>query len=140
MTTTDGILSVQTDTLTRICEAGHVGENVWVGINWTNGEIDEAVLVVELDPYCDVDTVTCDGKTFALEFDNEIIGATVANYGHLPRDNRPPLSVALRYVIEFDAQLSESGWPVGGKWTWGGMRGRPEKRNPEDFYERWRTA
>lgn len=133
-----GVIAVRMRNLATLCDLPLPIHEPWYGIRWVDGEIDQSVLEAHLDPYSDVDVLSQNGATYSLEFDNELLTDAVEGDDRLPRENRPCLETAVRSRIEFDACLSADGFPVGGKWTWGGMRGRPTKRQPTDFYERWR--
>lgn len=107
------------------------------GFEWLDGEIADPIIVAITDGYYDCDEVSYEGKKFPLIFSEEELTSVVKYLHQLPRGERPSAELSLRYYIEFDAFFDPDELRVGGKWTWGNRAFRPEKRNPEEFLQKW---
>ncbi len=140
----EGVHTLEGSTLSEICADGCIvfdRSEHWVefGVRWADGELAEDVLVVDTDGYYDgPDQIEFSGQKYSLEFGEDLLKDALVSFNNTSTKNRPSAEIFLRYMIEFDAALEPRTERVGGKWVWGGMRGRPEKREPKDFHKRWR--
>lgn len=142
MSPEQGVISAKVMSLADLCDGmvpiGQKERWFEFGIRWVDGEIANDILVLETDGYCEVeDSVDFQGQFYELEFGEDLLRDTLKYNARLGETKRPNLTVALRYHVEFDAFLELGQTRTGGKWSWGGGRGREEKRKPEDFLAVW---
>lgn len=145
MTPDQGVLSARLMTLAQLCSGSLVlgKEDRWLefGIRWADGELADDVLQLETDGYAEVDDVVqFDGTSYSLEFGEDLLGSVLKFNADIGPTERCNNTISLRYCIEFDAYFVPGQTNVGGKWTWGGGRGRKTKRMPEEFLKVWDCA
>ncbi|KAJ56062.1 hypothetical protein ACMU_09900 [Actibacterium mucosum KCTC 23349] len=143
MNSEQGLLSVQRVSFVRIAsgtfgtgeDAGNWNE---FGIRWEDGEIAEDAVLCVTDGYYDgEDGIEFEGLTYSLEFSGDTVGDVIKRLGALPQSKRPQNHIALRYYVEFDAYFDPDVPRVGGRSSWGRRGGRPDKRDPDDFWIKW---
>ncbi len=145
MSEDEGILSMKSLPLKEVADKAVLQRGKhrnWYefGIRWVDGEIADDVLVVETDGYFESSgPIEYEGNSYSLQFGEDLLEDALESWSHFS-SSKVNAVTALRYMIEFDAAFVPDDLRVGGKWVWGGMRGRPEKRDPPDFCEAWDIA
>lgn len=137
---TEGVFSIRTLPLEDLqsLSIGRAGRWYEFGIRWSDGEICPDILAVETDGYDDLeDVVSFKNEVYRLEFGEDLLSGVLKSNAIAEPEGRVNFETALRYAVEFDAFLEVGSLPVGGKWSWGGGRGRPKQRDPSEFARVW---
>ena len=146
MSDKDGLYSVQAVNIDELCEnyekyIGKPERVVEFAIRWQDGEVADDFLCVDTDGYYSgAEALDFNTQTYLLEFAEDTLTDVLEGWKGMPADQRPAASTALRYYIEFDAFIENGALRTGGKWAWGNGGNRPAKREPKEFYEKWRHS
>ncbi len=105
---------------------------------WEMGEIAEDILE-EFSPLDaeEKESILFEGQAYDSFFTSEDVSDVQQSLEGLLPEQKPPVSIALRYYLEFDAFLVPGPFRIGGNWSWGSMGGRSERREPQAFYDYW---
>lgn len=108
----DGVFGKWTSTLKKICAgpglaSAYSDRLLEFGIRWDDGEIAEDVLVLDTNGFSDAPIDWQEnGQTYTLSFTEKHLKDVFALQAAQPEDIRPPITVALRFFLEFDAFLT----------------------------------